>query len=85
MFVYGKYKCFLMQMLYVCVLYAFCGSSKCGILHDLQFDNAGRGCNKRQPYGRGIIQSRSHYCLLGSHECLLLFTPSCCCECFYHL
>ena len=21
----------------------------------------------------------------GSQECLLLFTPSCCCECFYHL
>ena len=28
--------------------------------------------------GRGILQSLSH-------ECLLLFTPSCCCECFYHL
>ena len=36
-------------------------------------------------YGRGILQSRSHDCLIGSHECLLLFTPSCCCECFYHL
>ena len=23
--------------------------------------------------------------VIGSHECLLLFTPSCCCECFYHL
>ena len=23
--------------------------------------------------------------IVGSHECLLLFTPSCCCECFYHL
>ena len=39
-----------------------------------------RGC-KRRPYGRGILQSRSHDC----HECLLLFTPSCCCECFYNL
>ena len=28
------------------------------------------------PYRRGIIQSRSHDCLIGSHECLLLFTPS---------
>ena len=27
--------------------------------------------------GRGIL-------LIGSHECLL-FTPSCCRECFYHL
>ena len=48
------------------------------------FVNAGRGC-KRRPYGRGILQSRSHDCIIGSHECLLLFIPSCCCECFYHL
>ena len=26
MLVYGKYDCFVMQMLYVCVLCAFCGS-----------------------------------------------------------
>ena len=51
--------------------------------HDLQFVNAGRGC-KRRPCGRVILQSRSHDCLIGSHECLLLFTPSCCYECFYH-
>ena len=25
------------------------------------------------------------YCLVGSHECPLLFTPSSCGECFYHL
>ena len=35
--------------------------------------------------GRGILQSRSHNCFIGSHECLLLFTPSCCGECFYDL
>ena len=29
-------------MLYVCVLYASCGSSQCCVLHDLQFVNAGR-------------------------------------------
>ena len=34
-------------------------------------------------HGRGIIQSRSHDCLVGSHKCLFLFTPSC--ECFYYL
>ena len=62
----------------VCILWQF------SILHDLQFVNVGRGC-KRRPYIRGILQSRSHYRLIGSHECLLLFTPSCCCECFYHL
>ena len=54
------------------------------ILHDLQFVNAGRGC-KRRPYRRGILQSWSHNCLVCSHECLLLFTPSCCSECFYDL
>ena len=51
---------------------------------DLQFVNAGRGC-KRRTYGRGILQSWSHNCLVGSHECLLLFTPSCFSECFYDL
>ena len=33
------------------------------ILHDLQFVNAGRGC-KRGPYGRSILQSRSHDCFM---------------------
>ena len=72
----------VMQMLYVCVLCASCGSSQCCVLHDLQFVNGGRVCN-RQPYRRGILQSRSHNCFIGSHECLLLFTPSCCSECFF--
>ena len=84
MLVYGECECFVMQMLYVCVLCASCGSSQCYVLHDLQFVNAGRGCNRR-PYRRGILQSRSHNCFIGSHECLLLFTPSCCSECFYDL
>ena len=35
MLVYGKYECFVMHMLYVCVLCASCGSSQCCILHDL--------------------------------------------------
>ena len=39
------------------------------VLHDLQFVNAGGGCNRR-PYRRGILQSRSHNCFIGSHECL---------------
>ena len=38
-----------------------------------------------RPYRRGILQSRSHNCFIGSYECLLLFILSCCCECFYHL
>ena len=32
---------YAMQLLYVCVLCASCGSSQCCILHDLQFVNAG--------------------------------------------
>ena len=63
----GKGECFVMQMLYVCVLCASCGSSQCCVLHDLKFVNAGRGC-KRGPYGRGILQSWSHNCLVVSHE-----------------
>ena len=47
------------------------------------FVNAGLGCKRRQ-YGRDILQSRSHVCLLGCHECLL-FIPSCCGECFYYV
>ena len=81
MLMYGKYECFVMQIWYVCVLCASCESSQCCILHDLHFLNAGRGC-KRQPYGRGILQRWSHNCLVGSHEYFLLFTPSCCSECF---
>ena len=81
MLVYGKCECFVMKMFYVCVLCASCGSSQCCILHDLQFVNAGRGY-RRQPYETGILQSWSHNCLVGSNECLLLFTPSCCSECY---
>ena len=77
MLVYGECECFVMQVLYVCILCAPCGSSQCCILHELQFVNAGPRCNRR-PYRRGILQSRSHNCFIGSHECLLLFTPSCC-------
>ena len=81
MHVYGKCECFVMQMLYVCVLCASCGSSQCCIL---QFVNSGRGC-KRRPYGRGLLQSWSHNCFVGSHQCLLLFTPTCYSKCFYDL
>ena len=49
MLVYGEYECFVMQMLYVCVLCASWGSSQRCILHDLQFVTAGRGC-KRRPF-----------------------------------
>ena len=47
MLVYGKYECFVMQMLYVCVLCVSCGSSQCCILLDFQFVNDYRGCKRR--------------------------------------
>ena len=34
---------------------------------------------------RHTPEPESHKCLVGSHECILLFTPSCCSECFYDL
>ena len=66
MLVYWNYEYFVMQLLYGCVLCASCGSSQYCILHDLPIVNAGRGC-KRRPYGRGILQSRSHDCLIGNN------------------
>ena len=72
----GSISVFIMQMLYVCVLYASCGSSQfcmtCRLLMLVED-------------GRGILQSQSHDCLICRHECLFLFTPSCFCECFCHL
>ena len=55
---YGKYECFVMKMLYVCVLCASCDSSQCCILHDLQFmlvEDA-RGDHMEEVYSRaGLI------------------------------
>ena len=82
MLVYGECECFVMQMMYVCVLCASCGSSQCCVMHDFQFVNAGRGCNMRS-YGRGILQTRSHNCFEGSNERPVLFSTSCCSKCFF--
>ena len=68
MLVYGKCECFLVQM-YVCIVCASCGSSQCCVLHDLQFVNAGRGCKSR-PYGRVILQSWPHNCIVSVSFCL---------------
>ena len=43
MLVYGKCECFVMQMLYVCVLSVSCGSSHCCVVHHLQVVNACQG------------------------------------------
>ena len=37
MLVHGKCTCFVMHMLYVCVLCELCGTPQCCVLHDLQF------------------------------------------------
>ena len=57
MLVYGKYECFVMQMLYVCVLCAPCGSYQCCILHDLQFVNAGLRCKRRLLSGTRTLRT----------------------------
>ena len=56
---YGECECFVMQMLYVCVLCASCGSSQCRVLHDLQYVNAGRGCNRRPYISSAIVIVRA--------------------------
>ena len=78
MLVYGKCERFVMQMLDICVLCASCGSPQCCVLHDLQFVNAVEDA-------RGILQSRYNDFLVGSHECLLLYTPSRCSDCVHYL
>ena len=40
-----------------------------------------RGDHMEEAYSRAGL----HNCFIGSHECFLLFTPSCCSECFYDL
>ena len=54
--VYGKYECFVMKMLYVCVLYASFGTSQCCIWHDLQFEDA-RGNHMEEEYSRADLMT----------------------------
>ena len=59
MLVYGKYECFVMQMLYVCVLCVSCVSSQCFILHScslLMLVEDARGDHMEEVYPRaGLI------------------------------
>ena len=58
MFVYGECECFVMQMLYVCVLYASCGSSQCCVLTCslLMLVEDARGDHMEEAYSRaGLI------------------------------
>ena len=81
-FVYGKHGCFVMQMVYVCgyvhpvavLIAAFCMTCSW-----LMLVEDARGDHMEEAY------PRAHDSRVGSHECHLLFTPSCGCECFYHL
>ena len=48
----------MIHIMYVCVLCAYCGSSQCCILHDLQFVNAGRGYDlMEEAYSRGDLMT----------------------------
>ena len=60
MFVYGKYECFVMQMLYGCVLCASCGSSQCCSLLMLVEDT--RGDRMEESSSRAGLMSVS-FCL----------------------
>ena len=42
-----------------------------------------RGDHTEEAYSRA--HTHTHSCFVGSHECLLLFTPSCYSVCFYDL
>ena len=60
MLVYGKYEYFVMQMLYVCVLCASCGSSQCCILHDsslLMLVDDARGGHMEEAYCRAGLMT----------------------------
>ena len=46
-------------------------------VHPVAVLNAARGDHMEEAW--------SHNCLVGRHECLLLFTLFCCSECFYDL
>ena len=46
---YGECECFVMQMVYVCVVCALCSSCQCFVLHDLQFVNAVLGWKRHTP------------------------------------
>ena len=50
---YGKYECFIMQMLYVCVLCISCGSSQCCMTCNLlMLVKDARGDHMEEAYSR---------------------------------
>ena len=79
MLVYGKCECFVKQMLYECDFCVSSGSCQCCVLYDLNLlmlVEDSRGDDMEEAYFRADLMTA----FLCSHECLLLFTPSCCDE-----
>ena len=84
MLVYGKYECFVMQR---CCMFVSCvhpvavlNAALCMTCSLLMLVEDVRGDHMEETYSRAGLMTR-----IGSHVCLLLFIPSCCCECFYNL
>ena len=58
MLVYGKYECFVMHMLYVCVLCASCGSSQCCMICSLlMLVEDARGDHMEEAYSRAGLKT----------------------------
>ena len=58
MLVYGKYECFVMHMLYVCVLCASCGSSQfCMTCSLLMLVEDARGDHMEEAYSRAGLMT----------------------------
>ena len=77
MLVYGKCECFVMQMLYVCVHpMAVLNAAFCMTCSLLMLVEDARGDHMEEAYSRAGLRTA----FVGSHECLLLFIPSCCSE-----
>ena len=76
MLVYGKCECLVMHAYVVSCVHPVINAATCMTCSSLILVEDAR---------RGIFQSRSHDCLVGSHECLLLFIPCRCGGCLYYL
>ena len=66
---YGKYECFVMQMLYVCVLCASCGSSQCMTFRLLMLVEDARGDHMEEAYSRAGLMT-ALYVAMSVSSCL---------------
>ena len=78
MLVYGKCECFVMLCVHAVAVLNAALCMTCSLLMVV-------GDVRGDHIEEALLQSRSHNCIVYSHECLLLFTTSCCSECLYHL